>query len=161
VGQLSQYSVWLQTGRPGFDPRQSHRIFPQASCVQTGSEDHPASYPIGTGGKARLGRDANHSPHLVLRSSMSRSYISSLCRLNGGNGTALLLFFTYWNIYRTIGEPGSSVSVVSGYGLDDREIEVRSSAKVKGFFLYPLCLDRLWGPPRLLCNWYWGSFLRS
>jgi hypothetical protein len=30
---------------------------------------------------------------------------------------------------------GSSVSIVSGYGLDDRVIEVRSPAEVKGFFL--------------------------
>jgi hypothetical protein len=30
--------------------------------------------------------------------------------------------------YITRREPGSSVSIVSGYGLDDREIEVRSSA---------------------------------
>jgi hypothetical protein len=29
--QLSQYSVWLQTGRLGFDPRQRQRIFPLAS----------------------------------------------------------------------------------------------------------------------------------
>jgi hypothetical protein len=33
------------------------------------------------------------------------------------------------------GEPGSSVSTVSGYRLDDREIEVRSPAEAKGFFL--------------------------
>jgi hypothetical protein len=39
-------------------------------------------------------------------------------------------------------EPGSSV-IVSGYGLDDRAIEVRSPAEAKGFFLYPLCPDRL------------------
>jgi hypothetical protein len=32
-------------------------------------------------------------------------------------------------------EPGSSVSIVSGYGLDDRAIEVRSPAEEKGFFL--------------------------
>jgi hypothetical protein len=36
-------------------------------CVQTGSEVHPASYPMGTGcpsplGKARRGHDADHSP---------------------------------------------------------------------------------------------------
>jgi hypothetical protein len=36
-------------------------------CVQTGSGAHPASYPVGTGGpfpggKARPGRDADHSP---------------------------------------------------------------------------------------------------
>jgi len=29
--------------------------------VQTGSEAHPASYPMGTGGKA-AGREADHSP---------------------------------------------------------------------------------------------------
>jgi hypothetical protein len=30
-------------------------------------------------------------------------------------------------------EPGSSVSIVSGYGLDDRAIEFRSSAETKDF----------------------------
>jgi hypothetical protein len=30
-------------------------------------------------------------------------------------------------------EPGSSVSIVSGYGLDDRAIEVQSLAEAKGF----------------------------
>jgi hypothetical protein len=30
---------------------------------------------------------------------------------------------------------GSSVSIVSGYELDDRAIEVRSPAEAKGFFL--------------------------
>jgi hypothetical protein len=52
-------------------------ILPVA-CVQTGSEAHPASCTMGTGGpfpgdKARPGRDADHSPHLVPRSRM-RSY---------------------------------------------------------------------------------------
>jgi hypothetical protein len=32
-------------------------------------------------------------------------------------------------------EPGSSDSIVSGYGLDDRAIEVRTPAEAKGFFL--------------------------
>jgi hypothetical protein len=31
-------------------------------CVQTGSGAHPASCTMGTGGKARTGRDADHSP---------------------------------------------------------------------------------------------------
>jgi hypothetical protein len=53
-------------GRPGFDPRQGQRMF-SSLCVQTGSEAHPASYPMGTGGpipggKAWPGRDADHSP---------------------------------------------------------------------------------------------------
>jgi hypothetical protein len=30
---------------------------------------------------------------------------------------------------------GRSVSIVSGYGLDDRTIEVRSPAEAKGYFL--------------------------
>jgi hypothetical protein len=56
------------------------------------------------------------------------------------------------------GEPGSSVSIVSGYGLDDWAIEVWSPAIAKGFFLYPLCPDRLWGPTSRLYNGYRWSF---
>jgi hypothetical protein len=36
--------------------------FPSNLCIQTGSEAHPASSPMGTGGKSRSGRDADHSP---------------------------------------------------------------------------------------------------
>jgi hypothetical protein len=41
--------------------------FSSSLCVQTGSGAHPASYPMGTGdpfpgGKARPGREADHSP---------------------------------------------------------------------------------------------------
>jgi hypothetical protein len=39
-------------------------------------------------------------------------------------------------------EPGSSVSIVSGYGLDDRAIEVRSPAEATEF-LKPLFPDRV------------------
>jgi hypothetical protein len=40
--------------------------FSSSPCIQNGSEAHPASYPMGTGdpfpgGKARPGRDADHS----------------------------------------------------------------------------------------------------
>jgi hypothetical protein len=34
-----------------------------------------------------------------------------------------------------ITEPGSSGSIVSAYGLDDRAIDVRIPAEAKGFFL--------------------------
>jgi hypothetical protein len=37
---------------------------------------------------------------------------------------------------------GSSVSIVSGYGLDDREIGVRSSGETEDFFPWSLCPDR-------------------
>jgi hypothetical protein len=36
--------------------------FSSSFYVQTGSGAHPASCTMGTGGKARLGRDADHSP---------------------------------------------------------------------------------------------------
>jgi hypothetical protein len=55
----------------------------------------------------------------------------------------------------------SSVSIVSGYGLDDRSIEVRSPAEAKEFFLWPLCPDRLWGPLSLMYSGYRGSFPRG
>jgi hypothetical protein len=35
--------------------------FSSTLCVHTGSEAHPASCTTGTGGKARPGRDADHS----------------------------------------------------------------------------------------------------
>jgi len=47
---------------------------------------------------------------------------------------------------------------VSDYGLDDR---ATIPGRGKGFFLYPLCPDRLWGPPSLLYNGYRGSFPRG
>jgi hypothetical protein len=48
-------------------PAEAHDFFSLASFVQTSSEAHPASYPVGTrrpfpGGIARPGRDADHSP---------------------------------------------------------------------------------------------------
>jgi hypothetical protein len=49
------------------------RDFSLKLCVQTASQAHPASCTAGTvgplpGGKARPGRDADHSPYLVPRS---------------------------------------------------------------------------------------------
>jgi hypothetical protein len=61
-------------------PRQRRKDFSCSLCVQTGSETHPAScgyrgsFPRG---EARPERDADHSPHLLPRSRMSRSYTSS------------------------------------------------------------------------------------
>jgi hypothetical protein len=55
-----------------------------------------------------------------------------------------------------VSELGSSVSIVSGYWLDDQAIEVQSLAEVKWFFLKPICPDQLWGPLSLLYNGHWG-----
>jgi hypothetical protein len=65
--------------------RQRRKHFSCSPCVQTGSGTHPASCAMGSGGpfpgaKARPGRDADHSLHLVSRSRMSRSYTSSIPR---------------------------------------------------------------------------------
>jgi len=64
------YEEWLRTGRRGdwgLIPGRGKRIFSCSLCVQTGSGAHPASCTMGTGGpfpggKARPGRDADHSP---------------------------------------------------------------------------------------------------
>jgi hypothetical protein len=81
----------------GSIPRRCKMIFPLASVVQTSSEAHSASSPVGTRGpivrcKAQPGHDTTH-PHLVLRSRMSRNYISSppWC-WHGGSGTAYFYF---------------------------------------------------------------------
>jgi hypothetical protein len=82
--QVAQsYSVWLRTGRPGDRGSIPGRGkgFSSSLCVQTGSGAHPVHCTMGTGGpfygaKTRPGRDADHSPYLVPRSWMSRSYTS-------------------------------------------------------------------------------------
>jgi hypothetical protein len=82
-----------------FDPRQRQRIFPLDSATRPALEAHPACYLMAAGGpipsgKARSGRDADHSSHLVSRSRMSRSYTSSPpWSLHGDSGTALLYYF--------------------------------------------------------------------
>jgi hypothetical protein len=59
---LRQYSVRLWAGRSGFDPQQGYRIFLIAPASRPSLGAHPASCPKRTGGKARPGRDADHSP---------------------------------------------------------------------------------------------------
>jgi hypothetical protein len=48
-------------------------------------------------------------------------------------------------------EPGSSVSIVPGYRLDDRTIEVRSPAEPKGFFC-SLCVQTVSGAQPASCT---------
>jgi hypothetical protein len=62
--------------------RKRWKDFSSSLFVQTSSEAHPASHPMGTGGqfpgaKARPGRDADHSSHLVPRLWMRKNYTSS------------------------------------------------------------------------------------
>jgi hypothetical protein len=58
--ELDYRAIEVRSPRGGED-------FSSSPCVQTGSEAHPAFYPMGTwgsfpGGKVRPGRDADHSP---------------------------------------------------------------------------------------------------
>jgi hypothetical protein len=96
------------TGPSGFDSQHRRKNFSSNLCVQTGSEAHPASCTMGTGGpftvaKERPGRDAYHSPLLVLRSRMSRSYnFSPPNAFMACNGTALAFIFLFMQIPKLI-----------------------------------------------------------
>jgi hypothetical protein len=58
-------------------------------------------------------------------------------------------------MYILFGEAGSSVSIVSGYELDDRAIEVRSLAEEKGFSLASVSRPAL-GPTQPPVQWVPG-----
>jgi hypothetical protein len=46
----------------------------------------------------------------------------------------VLIICHFYDCINNTSEPGSSGSIVSDYGLDNRVIEVRSSEEAKGFF---------------------------
>jgi hypothetical protein len=46
--------------------------------------------------------------------------------------------------------PGSSIGIATSYGLDGPGIESRLGGEI-----FLTCLDRPWGSPSLLYNWYW------
>jgi hypothetical protein len=78
----------LDAGWSRFDSRQRRKYFSSILCVQTASGAHPASCPMGTGGRfpgAKRGRSVTltTNPHPVPRSRMSRSYTSPPKRLRG------------------------------------------------------------------------------
>jgi hypothetical protein len=87
--EVAQSVKCLATDWTGFDPRQGQRIFPLTSVSRLAlvPTQPPVQWVPGgpcPGAKARPGRDADHSPHLVPRSWMSRSYTSSPAkRLHG------------------------------------------------------------------------------
>jgi hypothetical protein len=119
VNIVSDYRL----ARLGFDPRHMRKDFPSILCVQTGSETHPTSCTLGTGGsfrdgKALPGRDADHSHHLVLRSRMSRSYIASASwRLHAVAGHFYLLILECKNVFlfrfRSDPDPDPDCSTIS------------------------------------------------
>jgi hypothetical protein len=76
VWLLNQYSGWLPTEQPGFDPRQRLSFLPVRTA---GSGAHPASCAVGTGGyfpggRVRPGRHADHSPFSRAEIKKERGY---------------------------------------------------------------------------------------
>jgi hypothetical protein len=71
------YSVWLRTGRSGFDPRQRQRIFPLAPASRPALG--PTQPPIQRVPGVKRGRGVTLTthPHLVPGLNMSRSYTFS------------------------------------------------------------------------------------
>jgi hypothetical protein len=66
--------------------------FSSSLCVQTGSGSHPASCTMGTGGKARPGRDADHSPpsSAEVENEKERDHSEDRC-VNGRMGSEWIL----------------------------------------------------------------------
>jgi hypothetical protein len=118
----------------GVQSQAGAKDFSSNICIQTGSEAHPASCTMGTGGffprgKARPGRDADHSPYLVPRSRMSRGYTSSIPQAPPWRVAGLLCF----SLLLLLTRQSSSGGIVSDYGLHNRAIGVRSQAGAKDF----------------------------
>jgi len=65
-------------GRLGFDSRQRQGLLSLCHRVQTGSESHLASYPLGTGGKSGQGVTVTTHIHLVPRLRMRGTTCSLL-----------------------------------------------------------------------------------
>jgi hypothetical protein len=95
--QWTEYSVWLRAGRlgdRGSIPGRGERIFPVASVSRPalGPTQPPVQWVLGLlspGLKRSRGVTLTTRPHLVPRSSMSRSYTSTPPkRLHGFSGTA-------------------------------------------------------------------------
>jgi hypothetical protein len=107
-------------------------------CAQTSSEPHPASCPLGTGGKAWPDVTLTTHHHPVPSSRISMSYASNPpWRLHGGSWTSLLYYYSYYysSLFTLHISLSNAVSIVPVYGLDDRAIEIRSPVAAKGFFL--------------------------
>jgi hypothetical protein len=62
-----------------------------------------------------------------------------------------------FGLIRLIKEPDSAVGIATSYRLDDRGVGVQVPV-LSRILSSPLRPDRLWGPPSLLSNGYWGLF---
>jgi hypothetical protein len=103
LGYLSQQSVWLQTGWPGFIPRQRQRIslLASASRPAVGPTQPPIQWLLGVLSlrvKRSWGMMLTTHSHLMQRSRTSRSYTSPLpTHLDGMYQRQL--YFTNWSTH--------------------------------------------------------------
>jgi hypothetical protein len=65
-----------------------------------------------------------------------------------------------WNFPTSSRSRDSSVSIATGYGLDDRGVGFGAPLETR-IFSSPRRPDRLWSPPNLLSNVYRGLFLQG
>jgi hypothetical protein len=79
------------------------------------------------------------------------SFSSSFLRLLLFN--LFLFFIAFYSLHSSSMSRDSSVGIATGYKLDGRGEGVRIPVRA-GFFSFPRCPDRLWGPPNLLSNGY-------
>jgi hypothetical protein len=90
IQQRSYFNIfWLQTGRPGFDPRQRQRILPLASVSRPALEAHPASCPMGNGGPfpgVKRGRVVTLTMNVEVKYEQELDISSPLWRLHGVEG---------------------------------------------------------------------------
>jgi hypothetical protein len=100
---VAQYSDWLRTGWPGFNPRQMPRTFFLASASRPalGPTQPPVQWApeiLFSGVKRGRGVMLTTHPHLVPRLRMNKSYTSSPPRASMACGGTALLFF-YFTLY--------------------------------------------------------------
>jgi hypothetical protein len=89
---------WLTTDwTTGISSSAEKKYFSSSLCVQTSSEAHPASYPMGTRGKAL--RDTYHSPLSSADVKNELEPSSPSLRLHGEYGRASFYFYSHDNIY--------------------------------------------------------------
>jgi hypothetical protein len=73
--------------------------FSSSLCVQTISDDNPASYPMGAGVKRSQGVALTHSPPSSVEVKNEDLYYSPPWRLHSGGRTALLFTFISTSIH--------------------------------------------------------------
>jgi hypothetical protein len=87
---------------------------------------------------------------MFLIASVHKMYINTIADLINNFQILLLYIMSYVSRDSVVGR-------ATGYGLNDREVGVRSLVEAR-IFSSPNHPDRIWDPPSFLSNGYRGSF---